>query len=142
MKQLEEELEENYLYKALSRNEVNIQDIALDWIEEYEEDQVDDKYESITGLINFILRSCGSLHLFQPHDLSNLESSADTVDEIGIAFGDQSSHKYPFKAVPVFKKNALQLLRRLLISPMKRVCCTNMTTIEKKKKRKNLWHLL
>ena len=142
LKQLEEELEENYLYKALSSNEVNIQDIALDWIEEYEEDQVDDKYESITGLINFILRSCGSLHLFQPHDLSNLESSADTVDEIGIAFGDQSSHKYPFKAVPVFKKNALQLLRRLLISPMKRVCCTNMTTIEKKKKRKNLWHLL
>ena len=114
LKQLEEELEENYLYKALSSNEVNIQDIALDWIEEYEEDQVDDKYESITGLINFILRSCGSLHLFQPHDLSNLESSADTVDEIGIAFGDQSSHKYPFKAVPVFKKNALQLFKEII----------------------------
>ncbi|KAF6069609.1 hypothetical protein FOB64_003247 [Candida albicans] len=45
LKQLEEELEENYLYKALSSNEVNIQDIALDWIEEYEEDQVDDKIQ-------------------------------------------------------------------------------------------------
>ncbi|CAX45677.1 cohesin complex subunit, putative [Candida dubliniensis CD36] len=114
LKQLEEELEENYLYKALSSNEANIQDIALDWIEEYEEDQLEDKYESITGLINFILRCCGSLHLFQPHDLSNLESCADTVDEIGIAFGEQSSHKYPFKAVPVFKKNALQLFKEII----------------------------
>lgn len=90
MKQLEDELEENHLYKALANTEVNIQDVALDWVEEFEEDLGQDKHDSITSLINLILRSCGSLHLFQPHDLSNLESSADTVAEIAIAF--ESSH--------------------------------------------------
>lgn len=109
MKQLEDELEENHLYKALANTEVNIQDVALDWVEEFEEDLGQDKHDSITSLINLILRSCGSLHLFQPHDLSNLESSADTVAEIAIAFGEQSFHKFPFKALPVFKKNVLQL---------------------------------
>ena len=114
MKQLEDELEENYLYQALANTEVNIQDVALDWVEEFEEDLNHEKYDAITGLINLILRSCGSLNLFQPHDLSNLESSADTVGEIAIAFGDQSFHKFPFKALPVFKKNVLQLFQAII----------------------------
>ncbi|RCK63601.1 Cohesin subunit SCC3 [Candida viswanathii] len=113
-KQLEEGLEENYLYQALANTEASIQDVALDWVEEFEEDLAEEKHEAITGLINLILRSCGSLHLFQPHDLSNLESSADTVGEIAIAFGEQSFHKYPFKALPVFKKNVLQLFQEII----------------------------
>ncbi|EMG49988.1 psc3 Cohesin subunit psc3 [Candida maltosa Xu316] len=114
LQQLEDDLEENYLYKSLANNDANIQNIALDWIEEYEEDVVGEKYDAITALINLILRSCGSLHLFQPHDLSNLESSSDTVAEIAIAFGNQPFHKYPFKALPAFKKNVLQFFQEII----------------------------
>ncbi|KAG7662157.1 IRR1 [[Candida] subhashii] len=114
LEELEEELEENYLYQALAHTEVDVSEIALDWIESYQEDQTNGEYAAITMLINLILRSCGSVYLFQPHDLSELESSAETVGEITIAFGKQSLHKFPYKALPVFKKNVVQFFEKII----------------------------
>ncbi|CAI5757240.1 unnamed protein product [Candida verbasci] len=106
IRQMEDNMEENYLFEALMNTETNISDLALDWLESYEEEVADSQQnEAITNLINLILRSCGSLHLFQPHDLINLESCDETTEEITIAFGQQTSHKWPYKALPTFKKN-------------------------------------
>lgn len=108
--QAEADLPENGLYQALSRPDVDTQDLALEWIESYEADA----NESITMLVNLILRSCGSVHLFQPHDVMNLESAAETVGELTIAFQDQQSHRFPFKAFPIFKTNILQFFESLI----------------------------
>ncbi|KAI5964010.1 IRR1 [Candida theae] len=114
--QLEDDWEENYLYQALSSPEINVTDLAQEWIETYEEEAVSDNTHSlaITLVINLILRSCGSFHLFQPHDLINLASTAVTVEEITLAFGNQSTHKFAFKLVPVFKKNVLQFFQNII----------------------------
>ncbi|KAI5967533.1 IRR1 [Candida margitis] len=114
--QLEDDWEENYLYQALSSPEINILDLAQEWIETYEEESASANTDStsVTLLINLILRSCGSFHLFQPHDLTNLESASSTVEEITLAFGNQSTHKFPFKLVPVFKKNVLQFFQHII----------------------------
>lgn len=114
--ELEDDWEENYLYQALSSPEINVVDLAQEWIETYEEEAALASRDSatITLLINLILRSCGSLHLFQPHDLLNLESASVTVEEITLAFSEQSTHKFAFKLVPVFKKNVLQFFQHII----------------------------
>lgn len=112
--QAEAELPENGLYQALSRPEIDTQDLALEWIESYEEDSTKNASDSITMLVNLVLRSCGSVHLFQPHDIVNLESAAETVGELTIAFGEQQSHRFPFKAFPVFKTNVLNFFEFLI----------------------------
>lgn len=112
LEQLEAELPENYLYKSLSFEDLDVKDLALEWIESYEEEN--GSHESLTILINLILRSCGSVHLFQPHDLANLESAIQTVGELTIAFSDQQSHKYPFKALTSFRRNVLEFFEELI----------------------------
>ncbi|KAK6465257.1 hypothetical protein DFJ63DRAFT_332689 [Scheffersomyces coipomensis] len=111
--QLEADLEENELYIGLAQPEVDISDLAVDWIDSYVEDTSEGTNTSITSLINLILRSCGSVHLFQAHDLTNLESAAETVAELTIAFGEQPAHKYPFKTLPVFRKNILEFFEEI-----------------------------
>lgn len=113
---LEDDWEENYLYQALSSPEINVVDLAQEWVETYEEESILNTTDSttITLLMNLILRSCGSFHLFQPHDLANLESATSTVEELTLAFGNQSTHKFPFKLVPVFKKNVLQFFQHII----------------------------
>lgn len=115
--QLDDDWEENYLYQALSSPEINVLDLAQEWIETYEEEEFtlsSTDSSTIPLLINLILRSCGSFHLFQPHDLTNLESAESTVEEITLAFGNQSTHKFPFKLVPVFKKNVLLFFQHII----------------------------
>ncbi|KAK6453968.1 uncharacterized protein RJT20DRAFT_64835 [Scheffersomyces xylosifermentans] len=112
--QLEAELVENHLYQALAQPEVDISDLALEWVDSYVEDAEENSNESVTVLINLLLRSCGSLHLFQPHDLVNLESAGETVGELVIAFTEQQSHKYPFKALPIFRKNVLSFFEQTI----------------------------
>ncbi|EAZ63979.2 hypothetical protein PICST_28736 [Scheffersomyces stipitis CBS 6054] len=113
--QLEAELVENTLYQSLAHPEVDIQDVAVEWVDSYNDDiEGDNTNVPITTLINLLLRSCGSLHLFNPHDLVNLESAAETVAELVIAFSDQQSHKFPFKALPTFKKNVLKFLEEVI----------------------------
>ncbi|RLV94700.1 Cohesin subunit SCC3 [Spathaspora sp. JA1] len=114
LEDLESELEENYLYSALSHANVEVSDIVLEWIESYEEDQENDTQEAITMLINLLLRCCGSVHLFQPHDLVNLESCAQTVAELTMAFSEQTAHRYPFKAVATFKSNVLEFFDKVI----------------------------
>ncbi|KAI5954383.1 IRR1 [Candida jiufengensis] len=111
--QPEEEFEENSLFLACSSEEVNITDLAQDWIESYEEESLPN-LNNFTNLMNLILRSCGSLHLFQPHDLLNLDSAEQTADEITLVFSKQSTHKFAFKLVPVFKKNVVELFKNII----------------------------
>ena len=115
-RELEDDWQENYLFQALTSPEVNVPDLALDWIDTYEEEAAASEANStaMAVLINLILRSCGSLHLFQPHDLVNLDSASSTVEEATLAFTTQKSHKFPFKLVPVFKKNVLEFFRQVI----------------------------
>ncbi|WLF79360.1 cohesin complex subunit [Lodderomyces elongisporus] len=115
-RELEDDWQENYLFQALTSPEVNVPDLALDWIDTYEEETAASETNStaMAVLINLILRSCGSLHLFQPHDLVNLDSASSTVEEATLAFTTQKSHKFPFKLVPVFKKNVLEFFRQVI----------------------------
>ncbi|CAK9436778.1 uncharacterized protein LODBEIA_P13000 [Lodderomyces beijingensis] len=114
--ELEADWEENYLYRALASPDINLADLALDWIESYEEENALDptNLASFTALINLVLRCCGSYHLFQPHDLLNLESASETIEEAILAFQRQKSHKFPFKLIAVFKKNTLEFFKQLL----------------------------
>ncbi|KAI5962158.1 IRR1 [Candida pseudojiufengensis] len=110
---LEEDFEENPLFLACSNEEVNIYDLAQEWIESYEEETLPN-LKNFTNLMNLILRSCGSLHLFQPHDLLNLDSSEQTIEEITMIFSNQSTHKFAFKLVPIFKKNVIELFKKII----------------------------
>lgn len=111
---LEEQLDENYLYQLLSQPNLDVLDLALEWIDSYTDDQASGINDSMTVLINLILRCCGSVFLFQPHDLLNLESCAETVAELCIAFGGQKAHKYPFRALPVFRKNVVAFFDEII----------------------------
>lgn len=134
---MEDDWEENYLYQALSSPEINVVDLAQEWVETYEEESILNTTDltTITLLMNLILRSCGSFHLFQPHDLANLESTTSTVEELTLAFGNQSTHKFPFKLVPVFKRMFCNFSNILLKYVMKRGYCTHHihNTVKKKK---------
>ncbi|KAK6204575.1 uncharacterized protein RJT21DRAFT_117014 [Scheffersomyces amazonensis] len=110
LEQLEEELQENELYLSLAQPEIDIVDIAIEWVDTVNQDL----NEGIETIINLILRSCGSLHLFQAHDLINLESASETVAELTIAFGDQQAHKYPFKTLSIFRKNVLDFFEQVI----------------------------
>lgn len=65
---LEDDWEENYLYQALSSPEINVVDLAQEWVETYEEESILNTTDltTITLLMNLILRSCGSFHLSNP----------------------------------------------------------------------------
>ncbi|CAH2352162.1 cohesin subunit SCC3 [[Candida] railenensis] len=108
------DFEENYLYESLSQPEISIHELTLEWIEAYEEEPL----ESITTLTNLLLRCCGCIHLLQPHDLQNLDSAADTIAEVQIAFESQKTHEYPFisnnKDLRFFRKNVLELFEELI----------------------------
>lgn len=112
-----EDFEENELYKALSDPEVSVQTLGIEWIELFLEEEENNGIVSITNLINLLLRSCGCIHLFQPHDLANLDSAAETVGELVIAFKSQKSHEYPFisnnRDLKFFKSNVLEFFTTL-----------------------------
>lgn len=113
-----EDFQENELYRNLCNPEVSIHDLVLEWIDNYQEDYNDNKHDSITQLINLILRSCGCTYLFQPHDLVNLESASQTIGELVLAFRNQGSHEYPFisnnKNLKFFKHNIIDFYQELI----------------------------
>lgn len=111
------DFEENLLYQSLCNPDASIDELALQWIESYEKDEETDDNLAITELINLVLRCCGCLHLFQPHDLTNLDSAGDTIAELVIAFESQGTHEYPFvsnhKDSRFFKSNVLEFFEKL-----------------------------
>jgi len=113
------DFEENVLYKALSKPDLSTQELALEWIEEYIENEENNKdSELIASLVNLLLRSCGCIYLLQPHDLVNLESAAETIGELTIAFEKQQYHEYPFisnnKDLKFFRKNVCEFFEDLI----------------------------
>lgn len=119
VEELGPDFEENVLYKALSKPDLSTQELALEWIEEYVENEENNKdSELIAALVNLLLRSCGCIYLLQPHDLVNLESAAETVGELTIAFEKQQYHEYPFisnnKDLKFFRKNVCEFFEDLI----------------------------
>lgn len=112
------DFQENELYRALSRPDISVLDVTLDWIESYIEDETSNKAESSTQLFNLLLRCCGCNSLVQPHDLANLELAADTIAEISSVFEKQKYHEYPFisknKNLKFFRKNVLEFFEKLI----------------------------
>ncbi|CUM56505.1 uncharacterized protein AC631_04628 [Debaryomyces fabryi] len=119
VEELGTDFEENLLYKALSKPDLSTQELALEWIEEYIENEENNKdSELIASLVNLLLRSCGCIYLLQPHDLVNLESAAETIGELTIAFEKQQYHEYPFisnnKDLKFFRKNVCEFFEDLI----------------------------
>lgn len=112
--ELESNLPPNYLFQMLSQVEVDTLELALEWVESYADDTSNGTNVSFVTLINLVLRSCGSVFLFQSHDLLNSESSSQSVDKLTIAFSQQQNHKYPFKVLPHYKKNILDFFVQLI----------------------------
>lgn len=104
----EEEI--NFLFQSLSQPDIDVAEVSLEWLESFEQHP----HESMTVLINFILKCCGSQNLFETHDLLNLESANDTISELVILFEKQQNHKYPFKTLLPFKTNVLQFFETLV----------------------------
>lgn len=104
------DFDENSLYKALSAPGIAIYDLALEWIDSYEEES--GSIDAFTELFNLLLRCCGCTFLAQPHDLANLESAPSTMGELQLLFERQKYHEYPFasnnKELKFFKKNVLE----------------------------------
>ena len=110
--ELESQLEENHLYLALLLPDIDVQDLTSEWIDSYNENPDD----LMSLLVNLVLRCCGSLFSFQTHDLVNIESSAETVGELTLAFARQRQHKYPFKTLVPFRKNVLTFFQLLILA--------------------------
>lgn len=106
------DFEENTLYTALSSPDIAVSDLALEWVENFMEDEENNTNNAFTELFNLLLRCCGCTSLAQPHDLINSDSAAITVAELALLFEKQRLHEYPFissnKEIKFFRRNVLQ----------------------------------
>lgn len=109
---------ENGLYKALSVAEVDVSDLALEWVEMFMEDTLNDTSNAITDLFNLVLRCCGCTNLAQNHDMINSDLAAATVGELAALFERQRYHEYPFvstnKAIKFFRRNVSDFFESLI----------------------------
>lgn len=118
--EMDPDFKENELYTALSNPDISIDELALEWLESFEEQDSDNKNTNtaICELINLILRSCGCITLLQPHDIANIDSSSDTVGELAISFKRQQYHEFPFassnKELKFFRRNVLDFFLHLI----------------------------
>lgn len=115
----ETEIPESLLYRALSSVDVDVSDLALEWIEAYAEDQLHDDNKALTELFNLVLRCCGCVQLVQKHDMINSDSAPATVEELCVLFEKQRYHEYPFvstnKAIKFFRKNVTDFFDSLVL---------------------------
>ena len=112
------DFEENRLFQALSLRGIAINDLALEWLEAFDQDLEDQTCVAITELFNLILRACGCTYLVKEHDMINEDSAPATVAEIAEVFGRQALHEYPFvsthKNVKHFRQNMLEFFRNIV----------------------------
>lgn len=113
------DFQENQLFKALSSPDVEVSELALEWVESYAEDELNDETNAITELFNLVLRCCGCVHLAQNHDMINSDSAGDTVAEVGLLFEKQRYHEYPFvstnKSIKFFRRNVVEFFESLVV---------------------------
>lgn len=111
--------QENPLYLALSSTDADVSDLALEWLESYADDELQDEPNAVTDLFNLVLRCCGCVHLAKNHDMINADSAAATVAELGVLFEKQRYHEYPFvstnKAIRFFRKNVQEFFESLVL---------------------------
>ena len=112
---------ENKLFKALSDPNAATETLAVDWLNTYSEKELSVENgtgESMSDLINLLLRSCGCKYQVEAHDVINLESAAETVGEITVAFKLQRTHEYPFfaanKSLKFFRRNVTDFFVSLI----------------------------
>lgn len=118
LRDLGDDFEENGLYKALSKPEISVYDLALEWVEEFGQNEEEGKNDAFTSLFNLLLRCCGCVSLAASHDLVNLDSASETIAEISMMFEKQKFHEYPFisnnKNLKFFKKNVIEFFDKLI----------------------------
>lgn len=109
----------NSLYRALSVVDVDVSDLALEWIETHGEDTLNDTSSAITDLFNLVLRCCGCVNVAQPHDMINSDSAPATVAELAVLFEKQRYHEYPFistnKSIRFFRRNVADFFEALIL---------------------------
>lgn len=110
----EKNLEENVLFKKLTNPDVDVSELILEWIGRFESDKSENYIATITEIINLILRSCGSLQLFHEHDLINLDSVEQTIEEMTDFLRKQESHFFIFKTSSRFRKNILDFFTKFI----------------------------
>ncbi|GME73580.1 unnamed protein product [Ambrosiozyma monospora] len=116
-----DDFEENYIFQALSSEETAIGEIATGWLEDFNSEE--NKFVALKDLINFVLRSVGCVSQLSEHDVTNVDSSLDTVAEIQQLFAKQRFHEYPFLMSSnsknpnwkAFRKNALEFVSQILL---------------------------
>ncbi|AEY96124.1 FADL093Wp [Eremothecium gossypii FDAG1] len=88
---LQEDFEPCRLFRIFSTAEdVSVEDIASDWLEEYNASRTG----ALKEFINFLLNCCGSLVQVAEHDVLNNDSSNETVGEVQMLFQDQKIHEF------------------------------------------------
>ncbi|KAG7191416.1 uncharacterized protein KQ657_003460 [Scheffersomyces spartinae] len=105
-------LKENTYYIQLASPEVDINELALSWLSAFE----DDPNTAMADILNLVLRSGGSLYLFTPKEMDDLDSSTDVIDKLVGKFSGQGKHKYPFKLIPIFRNNVIELFNQIIVT--------------------------
>ncbi|KAL6930286.1 hypothetical protein ACO0R3_003393 [Hanseniaspora guilliermondii] len=75
---------------AFDDGNLNIAELAEDWLNTYEENSLGAQKE----LINFILNCCGSLITVEEHDISDPSNAGDVVQELELSFKKQGVFEY------------------------------------------------
>lgn len=105
---------ETRFFTAFSLPDVAVADLALEWIESFEEEAS----TALAELVNLVLRACGCTYMAQPHDMIHEESAASTVAEISELFRQQQLHEYPFVSVNKrtrhFRANVVEFFRSIV----------------------------
>ncbi|ODV58795.1 cohesin subunit IRR1 ASCRUDRAFT_22096, partial [Ascoidea rubescens DSM 1968] len=113
-KDLESNLEPNYIYESLLDDDSSTLEIANNWLDSY----LANSNLALKDLLNFLLRSTGCLSQIQEHDVSNNDSAPDTIAEIQSMFNNQKIHDFPFiSKIPKFKnlkKNSLLFIDSII----------------------------
>ncbi|KAK9470334.1 STAG domain-containing protein [Dipodascopsis tothii] len=104
---LDESEFENGLFDAVRDSEVALDEVALNWIQDYEADSS----SALQELVNFILKSCGCGTPITKYDIEDQDSATDTLAQIQ-AVQQNRMADYPL----ISKKTEYRGFRKQLIS--------------------------
>ncbi|KAK9458515.1 STAG domain-containing protein [Lipomyces oligophaga] len=99
---------DNDIYEAVKDSNVAISSMAIDWVQNYEEDNT----QALMQLINFILRCSGCHESVTSYDIEDQDSVASTISQIQEVFGRSTVEDYPLTSKkPEFRKFRLNLTK-------------------------------
>ncbi|CDK25111.1 unnamed protein product [Kuraishia capsulata CBS 1993] len=112
-----EDFHENYLFQALSDPDTALVELVDNWMEEYAES----RDLALMNIVNFVLRSCGSVVQIQEHDVASADSVEQTVAEVQDMMMRQKYHEFGMMSGTAvrpewknFRANSLEFFDRVL----------------------------